>query len=100
MVREDDGVFTEHWREGGRVPDLDALETTVRDGMLGFGARGYSVLIEALDAELPAPPCPDCGRRMERHCRIGKTFPARLGRLRSSGYNSAAAGAAVPAFRP
>ena len=122
VVREAGGVFTEHWREGGRVrcrevgepsrvgapelgallaaaeaafgrslprmraelrggrvPDLDALETTVRDGMLGSGARGCAALLEALDAELPAPPCPDCGRRMERQGRIGKTLPARLG---------------------
>ena len=125
VVREDGGVFTEYWREGGRVrcreveepsrsgapeleallaaagaafgrtlprmrselrggrvPDLDALETTVRDGMLGSGARGYAALLEALDAELPAPPCPDCGRRMERHGRAGKTFLTRLGRVR------------------
>ena len=64
---------------GGRVPDLDALGTAVRDGMLGSGARSYAALLEALDAELPAPPCPDCGRRMERQGRIGKTLPVRLG---------------------
>ena len=125
VVREAGGVFTEYWREGGRVrcrevgepsrvgapemgallaaaeaafgrslprmraelrggrvPDLDALETTVRDGMLGSGARGYAALLEALDAELPAPPCPDCGRRMERQGRIGKTLLTRLGQVR------------------
>ena len=49
--------------------------------MLGSGARGCAALIEALDAELPAPPCPDCGRPMERHRRIGKTLPARLGKV-------------------
>ncbi len=64
---------------GGGVPDLDALETAVRDGMLDSGARGYAALLEALDAELPAPSCPDCGRSMERQGRIGKTLLARLG---------------------
>ena len=59
---------------------MDALETAVRDGMLDSGAQGCAALLEALDAGLPAPSCPDYGRRMERHGRTGKTFPARLGR--------------------
>ena len=62
----------------GRVPDLDALETTVRDGMLGSGARGCS---RRSTPSFRPPPCPDCGRPMERHRRIGKTFPVRLGKV-------------------
>ena len=44
--------------QGGGIPDLDALETSVRDGM------------------------PSCGRRMERHGRSGKTLQSRLGPVR------------------
>ena len=35
---------------GFGVPDLDALETSVRDGLPGCGAKGYAALLEALDA--------------------------------------------------
>ena len=112
VVREAGGVFTEYWREGGRVrcrevgepsragapemgallaaaeaafgrslprmraelrggrvPDLDALETTVRDGMLAPG-RGATRPCSR-SRELPAPSCPDCADM--RQGRIGKT---------------------------
>ena len=68
-------------RAGG-VPDLDALETRVRAGMLSCGAKGYAALLEMFDADLPTPSCPSCGRPMERHGRIGKTFKTRLGPAR------------------
>ncbi len=68
-------------RNGG-VPDLDAIEASIRDGLMGCGTALYAALLEALGAELPSPPCPDCGRRMERHSRAGKTFQARMGPVR------------------
>ena len=67
---------------GGRVPDLDAIETWLRDRSLAVGAKVYADLLEARDAALPAPACPSCGRRMERHGRAGKTFEARMGPVR------------------
>ena len=67
---------------GGGVPDLDAIEASIRDGLLDCGTALYAALLEALGAELPSPPCPDCGRRMERHSRAGKTFQARMGPVR------------------
>ena len=65
---------------GDGVPDLDAIETMVRDGVPGGGA-----LLEAVDARLAGkspPSCPSCGRRMERRGRVGKTFGTRLGEAR------------------
>ena len=67
---------------GGGVPDLDAIETSIRDSLPGCGTALYAALLEARGAELPSPPCPDCGRRMERHSRSGKTFQARMGPVR------------------
>ncbi len=67
---------------GGGVPDLDAIETWLRDRSLAVGAKVYADLLEARDAALPAPACPSCGRRMERHGRAGKTFEARMGPVR------------------
>ena len=66
----------------GGVPDLDAIETSLRDRALGGAARIYTALLEARDAALPAPDCPSCGRRMERHGRAGKTFRTRIGPIR------------------
>ena len=66
----------------GGVPDLDAIETLVRAEMLNCGAKGCAALPEAVDAELPPPSCPSCGRRMERHGRVGKTLKTRLGPVR------------------
>ena len=64
----------------GGVPDLDAIETAIRERALGLGAKLYADLLEARDAALPSPSCPRrCGRRMERHSRAGKTFRTRLG---------------------
>ena len=70
---------------GDGVPDLDAIETMVRDGVLGGGAKCYAALLEAVDARLAGksrPSCPSCGRRMERRGRVGKTFGTRLGEAR------------------
>ena len=70
------------WRRGGGVPDLDAIGTSIRNSLPGCGTAFYAALLEARGAELPSPPCPDCGRRMERHSRSGKTFQARMGPVR------------------
>ena len=43
---------------GGGVPDLDAIETSIRDDLLGGGATCYAALLEAFDAALPPPSCP------------------------------------------
>ena len=67
---------------GGGVPDLDAIKTLLRDRSLAVGAKVCADLPEARDAALPAPACPSCGRRMERHGRAGKTFEARMGPIR------------------
>ena len=70
---------------GGGVPDLDAIETLVRDGLLGCGTKGCAALLEAFDAHLVGrspPVCPSCGRRMKRNRRIGKTLRTRLGEIR------------------
>ena len=67
---------------GGGVPDLDAIETSVRVGLPGGGATCYAALLEAFDADLPPPSCPHCGRRMDRHGRVGKTFGTRFGPVR------------------
>ena len=67
---------------GGGVPDLDAIETSIRDDLLGGGAKCCAALLEAFDAALPPPSCPRCGRRMDRHGRVGKTFGTRFGPVR------------------
>ena len=82
LVLEQDGVAARYWREGGRVRCRE-VEASVRDGLLGCGTALYAALLEALGGELPSPPCPDCGRRMERHSRTGKTFQARMGPVRT-----------------
>ena len=64
---------------GGGVPDLDALETALRESMLECLAKTYSAMLEAFDAELPLPPCPTCGELMERHSRAWKTILSRFG---------------------
>ena len=70
---------------GSGVPDLDAIETTVRDSVPGGGAKCCAALLETVDAHLAGksrPSCPSCGRRMERRGRVGKTFGTRLGEVR------------------
>lgn len=90
---------------GGEVLDLDAIETLVRDGLLGCGTKGCAALLEALDADLGdrSPPfCPSCGRRMERNGLLGKTFQTRLGEIRveqTSVYCRTCGGGHVPLDR-
>ena len=67
---------------GGGVPDLDAFETSMREGLFVGGATGYAALLEASEAKLPTPCCRTCGEPMERHSRRGKTFQSRFGPLR------------------
>ena len=64
---------------GGGVPDLDALETALRESMLDCLAKTYAAMLEAFDAELPTPSCPTCGEWMERHSRAWKTILSRFG---------------------
>ena len=64
---------------GDGVPDLDALETSIREKMLECGAKACKALLEAYGAELPAPPCATCGERMEQSARAVKGFLSRLG---------------------
>ena len=64
---------------GDGVPDLDALETSIREKMLECGAKACKALLEAYGAELPAPPCADCGERMDQSARAVKGFLSRLG---------------------
>ena len=45
---------------GDGVPDLDAIETMVRDGVLGGGAKCYAALLEAVDARLAGKSRPSC----------------------------------------
>ena len=68
--------------QGGGVPDLDAIETSVRGGLFGCGAKAYAAMFEELDAELPTPNCETCGKQMERQRRVAKTFHSRLGPFR------------------
>ncbi len=63
------------------VPDLDAVERTLRDSSLGGGAAALKLLLERLDGTLPAPECEGCGRPMARHLRASKSFLTRLGRV-------------------
>jgi len=65
---------------GGReVADLDGIEIAIRDVTHSGGAAMYKSLLERVDAGLPTPDCPTCGKPMERHRRSGKSFASRLG---------------------
>lgn len=65
----------------GAVPDLDGIETALRDGVHGAGAAGLRALLEEVDRRLPAPACGNCGARMETLGYHGKTFTCRLGKV-------------------
>ena len=52
----------------GAVPDLDGIETALRDGVHGVGSAGLRML-----EEVPAAGCGKCGTRMESY---RKTSPA------------------------
>ena len=61
-------------------PDLDAVETVLRDHALAASADTYRTLLEAKDDALDRPRCPTCGGVMKRHERKRpKTFTTRLG---------------------
>ena len=65
---------------GGRdAADLDGIEIAIRDVTHSSGAAMYGSLLERVDAALPTPGCPDCGRPMERHRKARKSFASRLG---------------------
>ncbi len=42
----------------------------------------YKSLLERVDAALPTPDCPKCGKPMERRQKFGKSFDLRLGPVR------------------
>ena len=65
--------------DGREVADLDGIEIAIRDATHSSGAAMYKSLIERIDAELPTPDCPECGKPMERHQKFGKSFASRLG---------------------
>ncbi len=64
---------------GKEVADLDGIEIAIRDVTHSSGAAMYKSLLERVDAELPTPDCPECGKPMERHQKAGKSFASRLG---------------------
>ena len=65
--------------DGKEVADLDGIEIAIRDVTHSSGAAMYKSLLERVDAELPTPDCPECGKPMERHQKFGKSFASRLG---------------------
>ena len=66
----------------GARPDLDAMELQLRDNALSGSAAAYRAVLEARDAALPAPECPNCGRAMKRRRRkVPKTFLTRVGEV-------------------
>ena len=61
-------------------PDLDAVETSLRDGGNAVAALQMKRLLERKDATLPAPVCPGCGKAMKRErAKRPKTFTCRMG---------------------
>ncbi len=65
----------------GPVPDLDSIETALRDTIHGVGTTGFGAMLEQVDKQLPVPGCDRCGARMEIQGYHGKTFTCRLGRI-------------------
>ena len=59
-------------------PDLDAVETVLRDNAMAASADAYRTLLQAKDDALDPLPCPTCGGVMKRP----KTFTTRLGKMR------------------
>ena len=65
----------------GRL-DLEAVEMQLREDALAVSAAVLQARLDALDAELPAPECPKCGRSMKRRRRkASKTFLTRVGEV-------------------
>ena len=63
-------------------PDLDAMELQLRDSALSGSAAAYRAVLDARDAALPAPECPNCGRAMKRRRqKVPKTFLTRVGEV-------------------
>ena len=63
-------------------PDLEAIETSLRDDALSSASARLKRLLEARDAQLPAPVCPQCGRRMRcGSVKRPKTFTSAVGRV-------------------
>ncbi len=65
--------------DGKGVADLDGIEIAIRDVTHSSGAAMCKSLLERVDAELPTPDCPKCGKPMERRRKLGKSFASRLG---------------------
>ena len=63
-------------------PDLDAAETSLRDGGNAVAAVQMKRLLERKDAALPAPACPGCGGELKRDKeRRAKTSAGRTGQV-------------------
>ncbi len=83
---EDDAASGAFMRDPGRVaeelmsarPDLDTVELLRGDALAGSAAL-YRARLEAVDASLPAPKCPNCGRTMKRRRqKVSKTLLTRV----------------------
>ena len=64
---------------GKEVADLNGIEIAIRDVTHLSAAAMYKSLLERVDAELPTPECPTCGKPMERHQKLSKSFASRFG---------------------
>ena len=64
---------------GRDVADLDGIGIAIRDASRGGGSAICASLLEKIDAALPTPGCPTCGRPMERRRKTGKTLASRPG---------------------
>ena len=68
---------------GSPAPDLDAVETSLRDGALFSAAARLKRMLESLDGRLPAPDCPKCGKAMRREgAKRAKTFTSMVGKVK------------------
>ena len=65
----------------GAVPDLDSIETALRDGVHGVGSAGLKAILEEVDRRLPVPSCGKCGARMEVLSYHEKRYTTRLGKV-------------------
>jgi len=84
---------------GKEVADLDGIEIATRDATHSGGSAMYKSLLERVDAEIPTPDCPTCGKPMERHHKYGKSFSSRPGPVKVERMYTAA-GTAGPASSP
>ena len=64
------------------VPDLDAIETWLREDALSVSAARLKRILETKGARLPAPSCPCCEQPMRRESALrGKRITSTLGKF-------------------